>query len=132
MVINRDLVYCLVGIIFFVVSAVLLYFLTELSLLEIIIIAFLVSLASDILIIIDNDIRNRAPDAKFHHRNELVGENAVVVHDFAPAGNGYHGKIRVFGESWKACSTVPGLVTGDVVLIIDRNAMMFTVEKVTR
>ena len=126
---NREVLYCIVGAVVFLFSAAALYMFTDLSVLMVIITAAVMSLASDILIVLDNDLRNRAPDAKFHQRNELVGESAEVLEDFSVQGDHYHGRIEVRGETWQACSVEAGLQRGEPVMIVDRTGMMFTVSR---
>ena len=128
---SRDNIYVLLGIAVFVAAFVVLFLFTDLSLIMICIAAILISLVSDVLIVVDNEMRNAAPDAKFHHRNELVGEVALVVDGFRPEGDMIKGKIEVKGEKWNACSHETELNPGDQVRLIDRNEMTFTVEKIS-
>lgn len=127
---TRDSLYLVSGITVFIIAFILLLLITDLSLVRIIGISFLLSVASDAIIILDNEKRNAAPDAKFHHRNELVGEIAQVQEIFRVEGDTAAGKIRIRGETWKARSDDPDLQAGDRVRIIDRVGMTFTVEKI--
>lgn len=124
---SRDQFYLVLGIAVFIVTAIILYFFTRLSILWVLAIATLVSIASDIIIVIDNERRNKAPDAKFHHRNELVGEMGTVIEDFITEQAGYTGKIEINSEKWKARCDQEPLKQGDQVRIIDRQGMTFTV-----
>lgn len=124
---KRDTLYLIIGIAVFLVSAVVLLISTDLSLAMVIVIAFLISIASDIVIVIDNERRNTAADAKFHHRNELVGESACVLEDFRLINDRYAGTIEIRGERWKAVSQDGELSAGDRVTVIDRTGMTFTV-----
>lgn len=126
---NRDKLYIVSGTVVFIITFILLLFVTELSIIRITGIALLVSLASDVVIIFDNDRRNTAPDAKFHHRNELVGEIAQVLEEFRIESGSYTGKINIRGETWDARSSTRELKPGDRVRIIDRTGMTFTVER---
>ena len=126
---SRDSLYLVSGITVFVTAFILLFLATDLSLARIAVIAFLISIASDAVIILDNERRNAAPDAKFHHRNELVGEFAEVLEEFRIEGDIHTGKITIRGETWRARSSVPDLKPGDPVRIIDRVGMTFTVER---
>lgn len=127
---NRDKIYIVSGTVIFITTVILLLFFTDLSILSITGIVFLVSIASDIIIVIDNDRRNTAPDAKFHHRNELVGEIAHVLEEFRAENGICAGKIKIRGETWNARSGNGDLKPGDKVRIIDRAGMIFTVEKI--
>ena len=126
---SRDKIYLVSGTAVFITSFILLLITTDLSVIRIAGIAFLISIVSDVTIIFDNERRNTAPDAKFHHRNELVGEIAQVLEEFEVEGDMQTGKIIIRGETWRARSTDPGLTRGDRVRIIDRTGMIFTVEK---
>ena len=127
---SRDNIYLLLGVVIFIVAFIVLSATTDMSFLSIFAIAILVSIASDILIVFDNDRRNAAPDAKLHHRNELVGDTARVLEEFQPAASGlYTGKIEIHGEQWQASSFEPDLQCGDQVRIIDRTGMIFMVKK---
>ena len=126
---SRDSLYLLLGVVIFVTAFIILFVTTDLSFLSIFAIAFLLSIVSDILIVFDNDRRNAGPDAKFHHRNELVGETATVTEDFQADSGMYCGRIGIHGELWRACSLEPDLRIGDEVRIIDRTSMTFTVKK---
>ena len=126
---SRDKLYLVSGTAVFITSFILLLITTDLSVIRIAGIAFLISIVSDVTIIFDNERRNTAPDAKFHHRNELVGEIAQVLEEFEVEGDMQTGKIIIRGETWRARSTDPGLTRGDRVRIIDRTGMIFTVEK---
>lgn len=127
---TRENLYVVIGIIIFIVSAVFLFIATDLSLTRVFVIAIIISITSDILIAFDNDRRNAAVDAKFHHKNELVGEFAYVLEEFKSDENENCGKIEINGEKWIASSNETGLLTGDKVRIIDRTGMTFIVEKV--
>ena len=126
---SRDKLYLVSGTAVFITSFILLLITTDLSIIRIAGIAFLISIVSDVTIIFDNERRNTAPDAKFHHRNELVGEIAQVLEEFEVEGDMQTGKIIIRGETWRARSSDPGLTRGDRVRIIDRTGMIFTVEK---
>ena len=126
---SRDKIYLVSGTAVFITSFILLLITTDLSVIRIAGIAFLISIVSDVTIIFDNERRNTAPDAKFHHRNELVGEIAQVLEEFEVEGDMQTGKIIIRGETWRARSSDPGLTRGDRVRIIDRTGMIFTVEK---
>lgn len=127
---TRENLYLVFGIIIFILSAIILMIATDLSLTRIFFIAIIISIASDILIVFDNDRRNTAADAKFHHKNELVGEFAYVLEEFKSDKNKNYGKIEINGENWNACSSEPNLQAGDKVRIIDRTGMTFAVKKV--
>ncbi|MBF8269680.1 MAG: NfeD-like C-terminal, partner-binding [Gammaproteobacteria bacterium] len=127
---SRDNLYLLLGVVIFITAFIVLALTTELSFTVKFGIAILITIASDILIVIDNEHRNAAPDAKLHHRNELVGETAHVQEGFQPAASGlYSGKIEIHGEHWQASSFEPDLRSGDQVRIIDRTGMTFMVKK---
>ena len=126
---SRDKVYLVSGIAVFVAVFILLLLTTDWSIISITGIAFLISIVSDVTIIFDNERRNTAPDAKFHHRNELVGEIAQVLETFRAEGDVQTGKIIIRGETWRARSGDPDLTHGDQVRIIDRTGMTFTVER---
>ena len=124
---SRDQFYLVFGIAVFVVTAVILYFFTQLPIIWNLAIATLVSIASDIVIVIDNERRNKTPDAKFHHRNELVGETATVIENFTRDEDIFSGKIEINNEKWKASCRQEPLEQGDRVRIIDRQGMIFIV-----
>lgn len=126
---TRDNFYLVLGIAVFLVSFLVLYLFTELSIIWDLIIAFLISIASDIVIVVDNERRNTAPDAKFHHKNELVGETATVAEDFIMDNGTYTGRVEIHNEKWKARSHKGILKRDDPVRIIDRKGMIFIVEK---
>ena len=126
---TRDSLYLVSGIAVFIITFILLLLITDISVTHIAAISFLASIASDVIIIIDNDRRNTAADAKFHHRNELVGEIAQVLEEFRPEGNVRSGKIIIRGETWRAKSSDPDLTPGDRVRITDRTGMTFTVKR---
>ena len=127
--INRDNIHLFTGITVFILAFILLYYFTSLTVIDIFGVALLLSIASDVTVIIDNERRNSAADAKFYHRNELVGEIACVVEEFRPGEGAHTGKIEIRGEKWRARSRDQGLTTGDQVRIIDRTGMTFTVTK---
>ena len=127
---TRDSLYIVSGIAVFITAFILLTLITDYSVLKVSGIAFLLSIASDVIIIFDNERRNNAPDAKLHHRNELVGETARVLEEFRIDDGGIcRGKIKIRGETWNARSSEPDLKPGDRVRIIDRTGMTFTVER---
>jgi membrane protein implicated in regulation of membrane protease activity len=126
---NRDTLYLIIGGVVFAVAVIVLYLATDWSPLRILIAATLLSIASDILIVFDNERRNAAPDAKFHHRNELVGKIATAIEAFQPGAAISAGIIEIHGERWRARANEPGLKSGDRVRIIDRDGMTLIVEK---
>lgn len=127
--INKETINLFTGITVFILAFILLYIFTSLTVIDIFGTALLLSIASDVIVAIDNERRNSAADAKFHHRNELVGEIACVVEGFHPGEDVHTGKIEIRGEQWQACSGDQDLTAGDRVRIIDRTGMTFTVKK---
>ena len=126
---SRDSLYIVSGIAVFIITFILLLLMTDFTVIKIAGIAFLASIASDVIIIYDNEKRNTGPDAKLNHRNELVGEIAQVLEEFRPENSISTGKIKIRGETWNARSTDMDLKPGDPVRIIDRTGMTFTVTK---
>jgi len=126
---SRDSLYIISGIAVFITVFVLLLLMSDYSVIKICVIAFLASIASDVIIIYDNEKRNSGPDAKLHHRNELVGETARVLEEFRSENGISAGKIKIRGETWNARSSEGDLKPGDPVRIIDREGMTFTVKK---
>lgn len=127
--INRENFHLFTGITVFILAFILLYFFTSLTGIDIFGTALLLSVASDVIVVIENERRNSAADAKFYHRNELVGEIACVVEEFRPGDGTHIGKVEIRGERWQACSMDQDLKSGDRVTIMDRTGMTFTVKK---
>ena len=104
----------------------------DVSLLHLAIGGGLLTAVADIFLAIANERFNKQPDAKFHQRNEPVGDDGVVVDRFTPDDTGSRGRVRVQGQTWRArCSSGVLFASGEKVKVTDRHGLTLVVTAVS-
>lgn len=125
---NTLILLVIVGLSVFATAFYLGQFFLKIGTLPTLAMAAVLSLGSDILVVIGNDRLNKSKDAKLHQRNELAGEYGKVITRFKQHENYYVGRIEVRSENWSAKTSDDALREGDEVYIKDREGLVLIVE----
>jgi membrane protein implicated in regulation of membrane protease activity len=88
--------------------------------------ALVVSLVIDVMMAWDEE--RRTARGEFELLNDMVGDIGMVTNAFVREGNGFHGRVRVRGESWAA--VFPGhraLAPGERIQVASRQGLTLVI-----